>query len=412
MDKRFLKLSRRNQKIKSGISIMGGDIYDPSPSMKYEHVFIRSGIIEYTGKINNKLLPQSASIIDAHGYKICPGFIDMHTYGAYGIDTHSCTENELTELTYKFPQHGVTAFVPSVGAGSKNIIKNAFQSTYRAMKKECGAEILGLYIEGLCTNPNKRGAQRDIENLCSLDDLLKIIRKFPKTLKILMLAPELAESTRFKSRTEKAEKNTIFAVGHTEANYETATQAFNNGYTLVTHLFNAMSFHHRDGGVVGTALTSDKIFVEVILDGVHVDFQVVVVALRAKSRGKFISITDSCSYAGLPIDNQSIMFLGQRATVTNRGLILEDGKLAASTLTLNRALENLVVKCGMPFDDAVSTITSSPANCLGVADRKGYIKRGHDGDIVLLNSDLTVLLTIGKGKILYNKLPQKRIERF
>ncbi|MBI5353913.1 MAG: N-acetylglucosamine-6-phosphate deacetylase [Chloroflexi bacterium] len=414
MDKKFPKLSQRNKKVEDGISIIGGNIYDPKPSIRNEHVFIHSGLIAYTGKINNNLLTKSASIINAHGYKICPGFIDMHTYGAYGIDTHTCTEDELTELSYRFPRHGVTTFLPSVGAGSKNIIKSAFQSTYRAMKKESGAEILGIYIEGLCANPNKRGAQRDIGNLCSLDDLSKIIREFPETLKILMLAPELDNSARFKSRIEKTEKNTIFAVGHSDASYAITINAFNNGYNLVTHLFNAMSLFSsgRELGVVGAALISKEIFVEVILDGVHVAFELVKLAFQAKNRGKFISITDSCSHAGLPIDNQEIIFLGQRATVTNRGLILDDGKLAASTLTLNRALENLVDKCGISFDDALSTITSNPANCLGIADRKGYIKRGHDGDIVLLNSDLSVLLTIGKGKILYNKLPRKRIERF
>ena len=410
MDKKFPKLSQRNQKVVDGISIIGGDIYDPLPLLKYEHVVINSDKITYLGKINNTLLSKSKIVIDAHHYRVCPGFINLHTYGAYGIDTHTCTVSEMTDLTLKFPQHGVTAFVPSVGAGSKKVIRNAFQSTHQAMKRECGAEILGLYIEGLCANPNKRGAQRDIESLCSLVDLITIIRDFPKTLRILMLAPELDQSANFKSQIEKMEKGVVFSAGHSEASGSIANQAFKNGYALVTHLFNAMLFDHREMGLAGAALLSPNTYVEVILDGVHVAFEMVSLAFRVKNKRKFISITDSCSYAGLPIENQKIFFLGQQATVTNRGLVLDDGKLAASTLTLDKALENLVSICKIPFPDALCTITSNPAECLGIAKRKGYIKRGYDADIVLLNSKSRVMLTIGKGRILHNKLSSKRIE--
>lgn len=412
MDKKFPKLSQRNQKVEDSISIVGGDIYDPFPLLKYEHIAIDSGRITYLGKINKTLLSKSEIVIDALNYRVCPGFIDVHTYGGYGVDTHTCTASEMIDLTFKFPQCGVTAFVPSVGAGSQKIIRNAFHSTYHAMKGEYGAEIVGIYVEGLCANPNKRGAQRDIKKLCSLQDLITIIKAYPKTLKILMLAPELEQAANFKSQIENMERDVVFSIGHSEASESIAIRSFNDGYTLVTHLFNAMSsFHHRDIGIVGAALFLDKTYVEVIVDGVHVNFSAVAVAFRSKNREKFISITDSCSFAGLPISNQKTRFLGQPATVTDQGVFLNDGKLAASMLTLDQALRNLVEKCYVPFEGALCTITSNPANCLGMAKRIGYIRRGYDADIVLLDSNLMVVLTIGKGRILYSKLPPKRIER-
>lgn len=412
MGKKLSELPRQYTKINSGISILANKIFAPEWLPTSSHIFIHSGKIKYVGQFNGSLFEKSSLIVDAHNFTVCPGFIDMHTYGAFGIDTHSCSSEQLIDLSFRLPSFGVTTFIPSVGAGPKRVIQNAFQSVNDAMNNEFGAEILGIYSEGLCTNPSYQGAQRDIKKLCPTADFIEVVKKFPGILTILMLAPEIRKSTQIKTGVERLEQKTIFAVGHSGATSMQANAFFKNGYKLVTHLFNAMpTIYGREIGLAGAALLSKDTFVEIILDGIHIGFEAVQLVFQVKDKEKIIAITDSNAFAGMKEKNNKTLFLGQPVTVNRQAVFLRDGRLAASILTLDRALRNMVFECNLPFDVALCAITSNPARCLGVDNRKGAIKEGYDADIVFLDGFNNVRFTLARGMVLFNKLPRARIKR-
>jgi len=190
------------------------------------------------------------------------------------------------------------------------------------------------------------------------------------------------------------------ALGHTAASYDQMVAAANAGATLVTHLFNAMtSLHHRNPGPVGAALTVDGLTCELIADLVHIHPAVLHLAVRAKGLDGIALVTNAMRGAGLPDGEYSLG--GLPVVVANGSARLQDGRLAGSVLTMDRAVRNLKDVMEISLAEAWRLGSAVPARVLGLADTKGAIAEGMDADLVVCDAEGRVRATMVAGRIVH-----------
>ncbi|MCD5417816.1 N-acetylglucosamine-6-phosphate deacetylase, partial [Candidatus Bipolaricaulota bacterium] len=213
------------------------------------------------------------------------------------------------------------------------------------------------------------------------------------------LAPELPGADRLIARIK--EIRAIPSLGHSDATYSQTIEAFEQGISLVTHMFNAMSrLHHREPGAIGAALDSE-VMVELICDEIHVHPAIVRLLLKAKGIDEICLITDSISAAGLADGKYS---LGGLDVFVQAGQArLADGTLSGSTLTMDQAVKKFIEFTGCTLSDAVKTATLNPAKLLKIDERKGSLEEGKDADIVVFDADFNIHYTIINGKIVYER---------
>ncbi len=249
------------------------------------------------------------------------------------------------------------------------------------------AEVLGIHFVGPFINPVRRGVQpAEFIQLPSAELLGKFINAAGGHAQILTIAPELLGAMRCIDAAH--ESGLVVGIGHTDATYEQARAAIARGAHHATHVYNAMRpFSHRDSGVIGAVLTTPELTAELIADGVHVDETAVRLLLQAKGAGGVILISDGISATGMPDGKYA---LGSVEVTVSGGICRDrDGRLAGSTLTLDRALRNIVA-LGASVGDAVRMLTLNPAKLLGIEFKKGALRTGADADIVLLSEALEV----------------------
>ncbi|MFL6516447.1 MAG: N-acetylglucosamine-6-phosphate deacetylase, partial [Bacillus sp. (in: firmicutes)] len=194
----------------------------------------------------------------------------------------------------------------------------------------------------------------------------------------------------------------IASIGHTDATFDEVNEAIDAGANHVTHLFNQMrGLHHREPGVVGAAFLRDELKAEIIVDGVHVRPEMVKLAFKQKQSEGLILITDSMRAKCLK--NGKYDLGGQEVTVKNGKAVLEDGTLAGSILKLGHAVKNIIAYTGCPLEDAIEMASVNPAKQLNIYDRKGSIAVGKDADIVILDEEMEVYMTLCHGAIAFNR---------
>jgi len=198
------------------------------------------------------------------------------------------------------------------------------------------------------------------------------------------------------------EQGVEFSIGHSGASYEQVIEAADHGVKQATHLYNGMlGVHHRNPGTAGAILTDDRIFAQIIADGVHVHPAMVKLAVRAKGVSRIILITDSIRGAGLCDGNYD--YFGQKFTVTDGVARTSEGGLSGSTLMLDQAIKNMIKFTGMSLNEVLPMATSVPAEAMGWSERRGVLKPGADADVIILNDDLIVEKTFVLGKEVFSK---------
>lgn len=362
--------------------------------------FIAAQIEIENGKIQ-RILPYNSQLIDFDygNLRIVPGFIDIHTHGAYGFDTNDANEAGLRNWLSHLPSEGVTSFCPTTITQSKTVLKAALSNVAKVVENGYdGSEILGIHFEGPFLNPIHKGAQPEI-HICkpSITEFKEYQAASNGLIKIVTLACELDEDfalTRYLSQND-----IVASIGHSDAIYNEACLAVANGARSMTHVYNGMrGFFHREPGLVGAALRMNNTFGEVICDGYHSSFVALNNFFKAKGKDYGIMISDSLLLKGMPIGTEKL-FGGQKIRLEEDSCarLLEGHALAGSTLKINEGLKNLVENALVPFDYALNSCTINPARLLHVDNRKGKIVAGYDADIVVLNDDYTVVQTYTKG---------------
>lgn len=336
-------------------------------------------------------------IIDAKGNYVTPGFIDIHCHGASGYDVMDEGFKPLESIARFNYKNGVTSFFAAVMTGPVEKIRyslnniSIYISSQRNEASRDKASILGIYLEGPYFSRTKKGAQPE-EYLRSpnKEELASFFEDSRHYIKVVSLAPELEGALEVIKYLKKEE--VVFALGHTDASYEEAKRAVILGASLATHTFNGMrGFTHREPGALGAFLSEEGVYCELIADCVHVHPAAMKLLVKAKGTDKIILITDSMMAAGLS-DGEYILS-GQKVWVKNGIATLPDGTLAGSTLTLNRAIYNMVNEVGVSLRDAVKMATLNPAKALKLVG-KGSIEAGNDADLVIFDENINILRVI------------------
>ena len=332
---------------------------------------------------------------------VLPGFVDQHIHGAGGSDGMDGTVEDISIIAKTIAAEGTTSFVVTTMTQSPENITKAMEAvkTYREMNPDEGARVVGVHLEGPFIAAAHKGAQ-PLEYVKAPD-----ITAFDgynaasgNAIRIVTLAPEVDGAEEFIRHLTA--QGIVSSIGHTGAKYPDIEKAVSNGANNVTHTYNAQTaLHHREIGTVGSAMLLDELNCELIADTIHVSVPAMRLLVKNKPVDKISLITDAMRAKGIP-DGVSELG-GQVVYVKNGEARLEDGTLAGSVLRMNRAVQNMVEKVGVPFTQAVDYATINPARMLKIDNEAGSIAVGKRADFTVLNANYDVVLTVRGGKVIY-----------
>jgi len=343
---------------------------------------------------NNLKVPESADVIDLGGKYLSPGFIDLQVNGAAGVDFLTCQPAEVKKAAKIWLEHGVTSFLGT-------IITQGLDEMHAGIKRLSRSgtpNLLGIHVEGPFLSKEKRGTHNPAHvrepDRSSFD---RIIENYEEDVELFTFAPEVDGGEQLLNWI-KAE-GFVPSIGHSTASYETALDFVDKGVYSFTHLFNGMKgIHHRQPGTAGAALNSSA-FTGVIADGLHLHPGAIKLIEKIKSEKRIYLVSDAIAAAGME-DGQYV--LGDQEITVEDGLAkLDDGTIAGSTLTLDRAVENYVNFTGATLLDAVRAVTLNPARLLNRADQIGSMKEGSRADLVVFDENYEVKYTLVEGEVLY-----------
>ena len=353
------------------------------------------------GKITD-ILPYGTKEADEdYGEKrILPGFIDVHTHGAYGFDTNDAEPEGLRDWMKRIPEEGVTAILPTTVTQMPEVLTEALRNVAAVVKEGYeGAEILGVHFEGPYLDMEYKGAQPPEAIAAAAVEQFKMYQEAAEGLiKYITMAPE--HDRNFALTRHCRETGVVVSMGHSSATYEQAMLGIANGATSMTHVYNGMTpYHHRKPGLVGAAFRVRDIYGEIICDGCHSHLAALNNYFPAKGRDYGIMVSDSLRAKHCP-PGGSYQLGGHDIEIGEDGLARLKGTdtIAGSTLNMNKGLKILVEKALVPLDAAINSCTLNPARCLGVDDRKGKLVVGYDADIVVLEDNYDVVQTYCRGK--------------
>ncbi len=343
---------------------------------------------------------QAGEQINAAGNALLPGFMDLHVHGAIGQDVMDADPRGLHAMARFFATHGVTAFLPTTWSAGRQEILAALAAIGQVVGRvQGGATILGAHLEGPYLNPAKCGAQ-DARHIRRTDQ--QEAREFLDTglVRLLALAPEYEENLWLVE--ECARRGICVAIGHTVADYAPVQAAVRRGARQVTHCYNAMTgLDHRQPGTVGAAMALPELCCELIADNIHVHPLAQKILLDVKGLAGVVLVTDAIRGTGLPAGEYA---MGDRRVIIREGAVhLPDGTLAGSILTMELALKNIQAASGRPLAELWQLTSRNAARQIGISASKGSLEVGKDADLVLLDEDYNVHLTVVAGEVVYRR---------
>ncbi len=342
--------------------------------------------------------PAGADVIDANGGIVAPGLVDIHIHGYLGEDTCDAKPDGIKKMAYGVAENGVTAFLPTTMTVAKAEIEAALDAV-RSLKEESkswdGAEIIGVHAEGPFINPSKKGAQAE-ENILTPD--ADFILANADIITSVTMAPEMDKDHACIKKLA-ADGRVLVSMGHTDATFAEAMSAAKDGVNHATHLFNAMSaLAHRNPGVVGAALASENVSVEVIADTFHINPGLYSIVAKVKG-DKMVLITDCTRAGGMPDGEYDLG--GQPIFLKGIECRLADGTIAGSVLKLNHAVRNVLAHTDLALNEVFKMASLNPATAIRVSDRIGSLEAGKDADIIIVDDEINVKRTIKKGRTIY-----------
>ena len=333
---------------------------------------------------------------DNLGEIIAPGLVDTHIHGYRGEDIMNAKPGALNIISEALLETGVTSFLPTTLTDSTERLNEACRIVGEEYKDVKGAKVRGIFLEGPFFTEKYKGAQN--EKYMSDPDIEKL-RKWKELSNGLVNKIAIApERENIKDFIHKANAMGVYvALGHSDASYEEAMDAVNEGANIFVHTYNAMSgLHHRNPGMVGAAMNSDAIS-ELICDGHHVNPAAANVLMNVKGRDHIALITDCMSAGGM---KDGDYLLGEYPVVVKDGTarLKEGGALAGSILKLKDAVKNVVNWEIADVFEAIQMASLIPAKSVGIDDVCGKLKLGYEADFIVLNEDLDLKATYINGK--------------
>lgn len=343
--------------------------------------------------VERGLVRGDTTVEEPDGYLV-PGFVDLQVNGAFGVDV-ATQPDKLAELSRVLLATGTTAYLPTLISLPRGRYRDVLAQF--DIDGEPVAGPLGLHLEGPFLNPNRRGAhpRRDISNPdpAFLAALLEHTR-----VRMVTLAPEMPGAGTLKALAKRS--GAVVSVGHSQATFEEARNAFRHGVSSVTHLFNAMNpFHHREPGILGAALVQRHVACGLIVDGHHVHPTAIDMAYRVFGPDRIYLVTDATAACGMEEGVYSLA--GQKVISRDGTPVLENGTLAGSALRMDEALRNVLAFTDCTLPEAVAMASATPARISGEGGRKGKLAPGYDADVVALSADLEVQAVWAAGERRY-----------
>ncbi len=394
---------------KSLIKIRNGQVITPDRIIPNGSILVRDGIIMAVEE--HDLIAPGAAILDAGGRFISPGFIDIHVHGGGGYDFMDNTVEAFLEIAKIHAKFGTTAMYPTTLTGpTEDIVKTLKIFEEASPLNQDGAQLMGVHLEGPYFAMNQRGAQdpkwirdpdpREYEFILSASD----------SIKRWSAAPELKGAISF-GRLVRS-KGIVVSLAHTDAIYEEVVEAYENGYTLATHLYSGMSGVSRRNafryaGVIESAFIIDGMDVEIIADGIHLPAPLLKLIFKIKGPDKIALITDAMRAAAMPPGESVIgnLHSGIRVIVEDDVSKLPDrSSFAGSVATADRLVRTMIKMAGVSLSDAIRMITLTPASIMNISERKGSLTVGKDADIVIFDENISIHTTMVKGKVIYPAL--------
>jgi N-acetylglucosamine-6-phosphate deacetylase len=369
------------------------------------NILIEAGRIKSIGRRAEDIEAYDGISIDLTDLILFPGFIDLHLHGAIGIDTMEASSEDLHKIGSFLAEHGVCGWLPTLVPAPLDNYQRTVSAIKEAISKQDrqspAARILGLHYEGPFINSKQCGALRsqyfqtfskkeEIDSLPTIDD--------PSIAHMITLAPEIDGGIELIKELKR--RGWIVSIGHTQANTDLLTDALNAGAKHMTHFFNAMApLHHRKPGPIGWGLLEDGISCDVIADGVHSDPLMLRLLLRTKSSNKVILISDSVAPTGLVDGDYSLW--GDTISVNKGRTSNREGSIAGSVITMHDAVK-MMLSLGVPLEDIARMGAFNPAKLLGIDQEIGSIDIGKRADLVALDENGSIRLTIVGGQIVFN----------
>ena len=379
------------------VLLKGGEVYSGHEFVRAD-LLMRDGII---AGIGTGLPETDACVADVTGRRIVPGFLDIHTHGAVGVDVNGAKAEDLEKICRFHVKQGTTGWLCSVLTDTREQTLRCI-GEYRRWKtlEHKGSCLLGIHLEGPFLSREYKGAMP--ERLLRKPDL-ELVREYQEAaggeIRYITVSPEVEGMEDFIPALRRL--GMTVAIGHSGADYETARRAIDGGAAACTHTCNAMRLlHQHEPAIMGAALEDDRVCCEIICDGRHLHPGTVRLILKTKGTNRVAAVTDSIMAAGLPDGNYKLG-VNDVVVVDGDAKLADSGVRAGSTLTTGKALENLLAFTGRPLEEIVPLLTENPARLTGVFDQVGSLEEGKDGNLVVLGGSCRVEAVYVKGECRY-----------
>jgi N-acetylglucosamine-6-phosphate deacetylase len=377
------------------------DIVTPFRIIRGGTVVVEGKKIAKIGSSSEISIPSKFRVFKGEEMILTPGFIDLLVHGGGGYGFADMSMEAVQHISDFFFSHGTTGMLAALYSKPEKDMIADVKRISEFCRSSKGSNVWGIHLEGPFINRALHGAMK-AEYLWEPDASTwqKLYEASGGAIRLMTIAPELAKVDEVMRAAAK--NGVVLSIGHSSASYQEVLNAIDNGAAHVTHLFNAMRpFHHREPGVLLGALLHNELKVEVIADGIHVHPAVMKLIYKVKGDGGIILITDAIRACGMPDGEYS--FMDQKIVVKQNKALLTDGTLAGSTLTLEKAIKNMVELVEVPLTDAVRMASLNGAKVLGLEHQKGILAVGKDADLVVLNKNFEVQMTICEGSIKYSR---------
>lgn len=362
--------------------------------------FVKKDVLVLNGKIvgfeKGCCVFDDVKEYDCDGCYLVPGFIDIHTHGACGVDVNRAKAPDFEKLAAFYASKGTTSFFASVLSDSvDNTLRILDEIARFTMIQNSGAQLLGAHLEGPFLSKEKKGAMPE-KYLKAAD--IELFEQYASSAvaKYITIAPEIEGAL---DLIPPASKKMVVGIGHSAADYDTTVKAIEGGTKIATHTFNGMRGLDRVEPAILGAVLEEDIYTEVIADGRHVHPANVHLLYRLKGNKRIIAITDSIEAAGLAdgqyhLGDNSVTLQGEDAFISGTDT------RAGSVLSMDKALHNMMRFLNIPLETALPMFTENPADVFKL--NKGYMRIGYDADLLVLDKNYTLLHTFVGGKAVFS----------
>jgi len=380
-------------------------LWDGTSLMRNPVIEVSDGRIATIRPLAEAEIPEGTKRLHYPGATLAPAFLDVHIHGAAGHDVMEATPEALDNVSRFLASHGTGRFLATTVTAPVDATLRSLSGLAKRIEEARGPEWqgarpLGIHLEGPFISHAKRGVHPP-EYLLTPDIVLfdRFYEAAEGHIRLMTLAPELPGAAEFAAHATA--RGVRVSVGHSNATAEETRESIAAGATSATHTFNAMRpLDHREPGILGTVLTHDSLYAELICDGIHVDPELVPLWWRAKGGERAILITDGMSATGMP---EGECMLGGFAVQVANGRAMAGGALAGSILTLDRALKNFVAFTGVGVEEALPLVTRNPAAMSGFSEAAGTIRMGGAADFVALGVDGGLVASVVGGEVYSRK---------